>query len=56
MQEGQYIGRTRFMAPDVDGLITIDAKKDLTPGTFVQVLVTGSTEYDLMGEAIDEHI
>lgn len=45
-----YLGRTQYDAPDVDGLIYVHSKKDLPAGDFAQVLVTGSLEYDLIGE------
>jgi ribosomal protein S12 methylthiotransferase len=45
-----YLGRTQYDAPDVDGLIYVHSKKDLPVGDFVKVLVTGSLEYDLIGE------
>lgn len=51
-----YMGRTRFMAPDVDGIISVTTDRELGIGDFVQVLVTDSTEYDLIGEIADEHI
>lgn len=54
--EQLYVGRTRFMAPDVDGIISVTAKTELTVGDFVMVRVTDSTEYDLIGEIEDEHI
>lgn len=51
-----YTGRTRFMAPDVDGLISVTTSRELVIGDFVQVRVTDSTEYDLIGEIANEHI
>lgn len=48
--EDVYVGRTYMDIPDVDGCIFI--KSDLThiSGDFVEVLVTDSSEYDLVGE------
>jgi ribosomal protein S12 methylthiotransferase len=54
--EQSYVGRTRFMAPDVDGIISFTAKREVVIGDFVLVRVTESTEYDLMGELEDEYI
>ena len=51
-----YVGRTRFMAPDVDGIISVSSERELVIGDFVQVRVTSSSEYDLIGEVDNEHI
>ena len=48
--ENAYIGRTYRDAPNVDGLIFIQTDEDLMTGDFVPVKVTGSYEYDLIGE------
>ncbi len=46
-----YIGRTRFQAPEVDGITYAHSKKkDLDIGSFADVLVTDALEYDLIGE------
>lgn len=49
-----YVGRTYMDAPDVDSNIYVESTRDLMSGTFVRVRVTGSQDYDLMGEIIDE--
>ena len=49
--EGIYLGRTRFQAPDVDG-ITFIYGTGLEIGTFVDVTITETHEYDLAGEAV----
>ena len=46
------IGRTYMDAPGVDGYIFINTKKRYDSGTFLKVRVTGSSEYDLIGEEI----
>ncbi|MCR6545916.1 30S ribosomal protein S12 methylthiotransferase RimO [Dehalobacterium formicoaceticum] len=47
-----YKGRSRYQAPDVDGVVLI--KGDTLPeGEIKQVLVTGSDIYDLIGEIIE---
>ncbi len=53
-EEGIYIGRTYRDAPDVDGYIFISAQEELLSGDLVEVLVTASNEYDLIGEVIYE--
>lgn len=48
--ENAYVGRTYKDAPNVDGLIFINTEKELMSGDFVKVKITGSYEYDLIGE------
>ncbi len=50
---GNYVGRSEFDSPEVDNEVIIQAQKDyLRIGDFVQVKVTGATEFDLTGEAV----
>ncbi|MBQ7425556.1 MAG: 30S ribosomal protein S12 methylthiotransferase RimO [Lachnospiraceae bacterium] len=50
-----YVGRTYKDAPDIDGYLFITGvKRELMTGDYVKVLVTGSNEYDLIGELRDE--
>ena len=50
--ENAYVGRTYKDAPNVDGLIFINADEELMSGDFARVRVTGALEYDLIGELI----
>lgn len=52
--EPVYVGRTYMDAPNVDGLIFVNAQVELMSGDFVRVKVTGAAEYDLIGEVYDE--
>lgn len=45
-----YLGRSQYDAPEVDGLIFVHSKKELTPGDFVKVKIIDTLEYDLVGE------
>ena len=54
VDEPAYVGRTYMDAPGVDGLIFVNADTELLSGDFVRVKVTGSAEYDLIGEIYDE--
>lgn len=45
-----YLGRSQFDAPEVDGLVFVQAKKVLRPGDFVQAKVRDTLEYDLVAE------
>jgi ribosomal protein S12 methylthiotransferase len=49
-ESGMLAGRTMGQAPDIDGVTYIISKKDLTPGTFHDVLIKDAYEYDLLGE------
>lgn len=52
-KEGKnYLGRSQYDAPEVDGLVYVNSKKELKPGDFVKVKITDTLEYDLVGEAI----
>ncbi|MBU0503105.1 MAG: MiaB/RimO family radical SAM methylthiotransferase [Candidatus Omnitrophota bacterium] len=46
-----YLGRSRFDAPEVDGLVYVRSKRKLKPGDFAKVKVIDTLEYDLIGEA-----
>lgn len=48
--ENAYVGRTYKDAPNVDGMIFINTDEELMTGDFVTVKITGSYEYDLIGE------
>ncbi|HBF21124.1 MAG TPA: 30S ribosomal protein S12 methylthiotransferase RimO [Cryomorphaceae bacterium] len=52
-KEGDYfIGRTEFDSPDVDNEVLINTEY-LKAGDFVNVRITGSTDYDLYAEVIN---
>ena len=42
-----YVGRSEFCSPEVDPEVLIPASESLTVGTFYDVLVTDSEEFDL---------
>ena len=52
--ENAFVGRTYKDAPNVDGLIFVNADVPLMSGDFCRVRVTGALEYDLIGELADE--
>lgn len=52
--EDAYIARTYLDAPNVDGYLFINTTKELMTGDFTYVRITGSNEYDLIGELEDE--
>ena len=53
-QEDAYVARTYKDAPGVDGYLFIQTQRELMSGDFVKVRITGSYEYDLIGEICDE--
>ena len=52
--EDAYVARTCKDAPNVDGYLFIHTDRQLMSGDFVKVRITGSYEYDLIGEICDE--
>lgn len=52
--EQAYVARSYKDAPDVDGFVFIQTGRELMTGDFVKVKITGSYEYDLIGEMEDE--
>ena len=50
-QNGYYIGRSQYDAPEVDGQVFVKSKKSLKAGDFVTAKITDTLEYDLTGEA-----
>lgn len=49
---GEYVCRTQWDAPEVDGEVYVQSSFPLAPGDFVDVDVTGAMEYDLFGDAV----
>ncbi len=47
-----YVGRHVGQAPEVDGVVFLD--RPVEPGRMVRVYVTGSGDYDLVGEVVEE--
>lgn len=52
--EDVYVARTYKDAPNVDGFLFINTNRELMTGDFVKAVITGSNEYDLIGELEDE--
>lgn len=52
--EQAYVARSYKDAPNVDGFVFIQTGRELMTGDFVRVRITGSYEYDLIGEIEDE--
>jgi len=55
LEDGLYAGRTWFQAPEVDGIVYIDARERgqaIQVGEFADVRITDALEYDLRGEIV----
>jgi ribosomal protein S12 methylthiotransferase len=52
--EDAYVGRSYRDAPGVDGYVFVNTDVQLNTGDFVPVKITGSYEYDLIGEIDNE--
>lgn len=48
-----YVGRTFFMAPEIDGVVYLHCKNPLNVGQFVDAIVTNALEYDLIAQVIE---
>lgn len=52
IEEGALVARSYMDAPDVDGYVFIDTDRDIESGRMVDVRITSSNEYDLIGEIV----
>lgn len=53
MEDMVLTGRLQTQAPEIDGMVYL-SETEAEPGEFVDVIITGAMEYDLMGTA--EHL
>ncbi|MBQ9707957.1 MAG: 30S ribosomal protein S12 methylthiotransferase RimO [Firmicutes bacterium] len=49
-EEGAYVGRTCYDAPEIDNTVILRADEDLKPGDMVMVRIKDAFDYDLVGE------
>lgn len=52
-EDNTYVGRSYKDAPNVDGLVFVECDRGLMSGDFIDVKITGSTEYDLIGTIVE---
>lgn len=52
VDEENYVGRTYMDSPEIDGVTYVHSNKELGIGSFVEVNVVDSLDYDLVGEII----
>lgn len=48
-EDGSYIGRTMYDAPEIDNSVIFSGEEDLQPGNIVKVKITDAFDYDLAG-------
>ena len=48
-EDGSYVGRTRYDAPEIDNSVIFTSDRDLSPGNIVKVLIQDAFDYDLTG-------
>jgi ribosomal protein S12 methylthiotransferase len=51
-ETGKTMARSSADAPEIDGLVFIDAQQDLPAGEFVEVKIIAADEYDLYAELV----
>jgi ribosomal protein S12 methylthiotransferase len=51
-EPGLYVARSVFQAPEVDGCTLVRTDRALGAGTFIQVKIVETMEYDLIGEPV----
>jgi ribosomal protein S12 methylthiotransferase len=47
-----HVGRSQYDSPEVDQEILVTGARNIEPGTFIDVKITGSTEFDLYAEQV----
>jgi ribosomal protein S12 methylthiotransferase len=48
--KGDYLARSQYDAPEVDGIVYVKSASPLKAGDFVKVKISDTLEYDLVGE------
>ena len=52
-EDNTYVAHSYKDAPNVDGLVFVECDRELMSGDFIDVKITGSTEYDLIGTIVE---
>lgn len=50
--EGTYVGRTSYDAPEIDNAVLFTSDRELSPGDMVDVEIIDAFDYDLIGKEI----
>ena len=48
-EDGAYLGRTQYDAPEIDNTVIFDADEELSAGDMVKVFINDAFDYDLVG-------
>ncbi len=48
-EDGSYLGRTRYDAPEIDNSVLFTSDAACVPGDIVSVKITDAFDYDLVG-------
>lgn len=48
-EEGAYLGRTQYDAPEIDNTVIFGSGKELEPGDMIKVYINDAFDYDLVG-------
>ena len=48
-EDGSYVGRTQYDAPEIDNTVLFESDRGLQAGEFVNVRITDAFDYDLVG-------
>ena len=48
-EEGAYLGRTQYDAPEIDNTVIFGSDRELEPGDMVKVYINDAFDYDLVG-------
>ena len=54
IEKNVYMGRTQGDAEEIDSIVYVKSKEQLSAGDFVMVKINNALEYDLMGDVINE--
>lgn len=52
INDQEILGRSQFDAPEVDGVVIIEDRAEVSPGDMLKIRITGATEHDLYGEVV----
>ncbi len=51
--DGSYVGRTRYDAPEIDNSVIFTSNKKLNPGDIIIVKIEDAFDYDLIGREVE---
>ena len=51
-EDGVYIGRSQYDAPEIDNQVIIKSNKEHNPGDFIMVEIYDAYDYDIVGREI----